>query len=115
ESDAAGGDAVAAVGEGAHRDLEAVADLTEEGLRGNLDLVEGDLGRVRGAQAELAVDLLGAEAIARGGDEEAAEATLLKLRFGLGEDQRDRGVIAEGEPHLLAGDRPPAGGAGGAG
>ena len=59
DPDAAGGDAVAAVVEGAHRDLEAVADLAEHRVVADLDLVERDLGGVGGAQAELAVDLLG--------------------------------------------------------
>ena len=47
DPDAAGGDAVAAVVESAHRDLEAVADLAEQGVVGDLDVVERDLRRVR--------------------------------------------------------------------
>ena len=74
DADAAGGDAVAAGVERAHRDLEAVADLAEHRVVGDLDLVERDLGGVGGAQAELAVDLLRREARGVGRDEEAGEA-----------------------------------------
>src|SRR3954463_2813659 len=63
DADAAGGDAVAAVFECAHRDLEAVADLAQHRLLADLDLVKRDFRGVGGAQAELAVDLLGGKAV----------------------------------------------------
>ena len=59
-------------------------------------------------QSELAVDLLGAVPIGRGGDEEAGEAAVLLLRVGLGEDQRELGDAAHRDPHLVAGDGPAA-------
>ena len=106
DPDAAGGDAVAAVVERAHRDLEAVADLAEQRVVADLDLVERDLGGVGGAQAELAVDLLGGEAVALGRDRKQARPRCFLLGVGLGEDQRDLGEVAERDPHLLAADRP---------
>ena len=105
DPDAAGGDAVAALVERRHRDLEPVADLAEHRRVGDLDVVERDLGRVRGAQPELAVDLLGAVAVARGRDQERGEALVLLLGVGLGEHQRDVGEVAHRDPHLVAADR----------
>src|SRR4051794_38128650 len=115
DADAAGGDAVAAVFERAHRDLEAVADLAEHRVVADLDLVEGDFCGIGGAQPELAVDLLGGEAVAAGRDDEAGEAAMLLLRVGLGEDQGEVGDVAEADPHLLAADRPAVLGLGRAG
>ena len=108
DADAAGGDGVAAEIEGAHRDLEAVADLAEHRIVGNLDRVEGQRRGVGGAEPELAVDLLGREAVGVGRDEEAGEAAMRLGRVGLGEDQRDVGDVAERDPHLLTADPPAA-------
>ena len=74
DPDAARGDRVAARVERRHRDLEAVADLAQQRVVADLDAVERDRGGVGGAQAELAVDLLGGEAVGFGRDEEAGEA-----------------------------------------
>src|SRR3954469_13831612 len=115
DADAAGGDAVAAVFQGAHRHFEAVADLAEHRLIADLYLVEGDFSGVGGAQAELAVDLLGGEALAVGRDDEAGEPAVLLLRVGLGEDQGKVRDVAEADPHLLAADRPAVLGLGRAG
>ena len=65
-------------------------------------------GGVGGAQAELAVDLLGREAVGVGRDEEAGEPAMGLLGVGLGEDERDLGDVAERDPHLLAADPPAA-------
>ena len=89
DPDAAGGDAVAAVVERRHRDLEPVPDLTEHRVVGDLDFVKRQLGRIGRAQPELAVDLLGGEAGAVGRNEETGQAAMFLRRVGLGEDQRD--------------------------
>src|SRR6478672_1978802 len=106
DADAPGGDRIAAGLQGSHRDLEAVADLSEQRVVGDLHVVEPERSRVRGPQPELAVDLLRGEPLRLGRDEKAGDPAVSLLRVGLGKDQRHLGHVAERDPHLLAGDPP---------
>src|SRR4051794_28260396 len=85
DPDAAGRDAVATGVERRHRDLEAVADVAEQGVVAHLHVVELELGGVGGSEAELAVYRRRAEAFALRGYEERGQAAVLLLGVGLGE------------------------------
>jgi hypothetical protein len=115
DPDAAGRDAVSPGVQRAHRDLEAVAHLSQQLILGHLDVVERDRGRVRAAQAHLVVDLLRLESRLIGLDQEAGESTVALLGVGLGEDQRQLGVVAQRDPHLGAVNHPAGVGAARAG
>src|SRR5437016_360731 len=54
------------------------------------------------------MDRLRLEACLVGVDDEAGKPTVTLLRIGLGEDQRDLGVVGERDEHLRAVDHPAA-------
>ena len=101
--DAAGGHRDPALVEGGHRDLEALALLTEERGGGHAYVVEEQLGGGLAAQPELALDLAGLEAVGVGGHQERADA-LRSVATGAGEDQGHVGPGAVGDEELLAVD-----------
>ena len=116
DPDAAGGDAVAAVVERAHRDLEAVADLAEQRRRRATSTESSEISAV---SEERRPSLPWISWVVKPslsvGTRKQARPRCFFVRVGLGEDQRHVGEVGERDPHLLAADRPARVGLGRAG
>ena len=92
-------DAVARLAEARERALEAT-DLGQHGIRGQAQVLEGQLRGHGRAQGHLVGDLVRGEARGVRGDHEAADAAVLLAR--VGPDDGDVGDRAVGDPRLRA-------------
>ncbi len=80
------------------RDLVTLADLAEQVVRGNLDVLQNHRRRRRAVQPHLVLFLAVRDAVERAFDDERAE----ELAVDLGKDDIDVGESAVGDPGLLA-------------
>src|SRR5256714_3200061 len=98
----AGGDGEAPLVEPVHRDLEALPLLAHEVLGRHLDVLEEELARGAGPDAELVLRVRRREAGRALLDDEGRDALVLRGRVGLREDERVVGDGGVGDPVLLA-------------
>ncbi len=108
DADALRGDHRPGLVEELHQLEEAAARRPDEVLLGDADVVEDEFGGVRGADAELARDLVGLEAVAVGLDDDLTEAVVAAagVRVGLAEHDEEVADRAVRDPHLVAVDHP---------
>ena len=88
------------------RDLVALSDRPEHVLGGNYDVVEDELRRARGADAELVFLLPDGEAREAALDDERGDALVAGARIGIREHDVDLCFRAVRDPHLAAGQHP---------
>ena len=109
-----GGDGVAALIQGEHRDLEAFAGLAEQVALGHFHLVHLEVARVAGEDAPLLLQRAAGKALEPALDDEGGNARdvalLLLLEIGPREDEKVVGDVGQRDPHLLARQHVPVAG-----
>jgi len=98
----AGGDRETALVDGAHRDDETLAFLTDPVLDRDRHVVEVDDARVAGPDAQLAVEGPGRQAVHSPLEHEGRDALVLLRPIDRCEDEEVVGQVGEADPDLLA-------------